>query len=178
MIFNVAGLMTGPVGGELRFHFENETVEHDRRRFRDVVARGRLMRTDCTVYADLKASAVFDAECSRCLDDAATQLNIEFQEEFSATNTDLMRNERAWLDDIDAESGDGNDEALTIDADNVLDLATPLWQALSAAMPMNPLCRPECRGLCAGCSADLNHRTCRCQPVAASNPFLRLQADS
>ena len=67
MLFNVSALLTGSVGDEIKFHFADETLEIDDLFFRKVEARGKLMRTDRTVFADLKVKAVVDAECSRCL---------------------------------------------------------------------------------------------------------------
>ena len=32
------------------------------------------------------------------------------------------------------------------------------------AMPMKPLCRPDCRGLCPECGTNLNVTTCSCEP--------------
>jgi len=56
-------------------------------------------------------------------------------------------------------------------ADLILDLAGPeldvtevVRQHLLMALPMAPLCRPECRGLCPLCGADRNERACACTP--------------
>lgn len=160
MLFNVSALLTGSMGDEIRFHFANETLENDGLLFREVEARGKLMRTDRTVFADLKLRAVVDAECSRCLVDTETDISIDFAEEFRPINIDLMQDHRNWFDDYGTYE---NDEALTIDSTNVLDISVALWQGLSAAMPMNPLCAPTCKGLCAGCSVDLNLEICNCK---------------
>jgi uncharacterized protein len=34
------------------------------------------------------------------------------------------------------------------------------------ALPMQPLCRPDCRGLCTRCGANLNQGACSCAPQA------------
>ncbi len=159
MFFNVSGLLTGSVGDEIRFHFAHETLQNEGLSFHEVEARGKLMRTDRTVFADVKVNAEFDAECSRCLNETVALLSLDFAEEFRPHNVDLMTSHRNWFDEYGT---DENDEALTIDPTNVLDISTALWQGLSAAMPMNPLCNPECKGMCAGCSADLNTGTCLC----------------
>ena len=75
-------------------------------------------------------------------------------------NVDLMASHRGWFDEYGTYE---NDEALTIDSTNVLDISTALWQGLSAAMPMNPLCDPTCKGICARCSAHLNVVNCKCK---------------
>jgi uncharacterized protein len=40
--------------------------------------------------------------------------------------------------------------------------------ALLLELPLAPLCRPDCRGLCARCGADLNAGPCSC--VADRDP--------
>ena len=35
-------------------------------------------------------------------------------------------------------------------------------EQLYLALPMKPLCREDCRGLCAECGANLNLTTCGC----------------
>ncbi len=47
--------------------------------------------------------------------------------------------------------------------DHVLDLADMLREQFYLALPMRPLCRPDCRGLCPGCGIDRNVDTCQCQ---------------
>ncbi len=38
-------------------------------------------------------------------------------------------------------------------------------------LPMRMLCREDCRGLCAGCGADLNREDCRCEEAGNHGPF-------
>ena len=166
MLFNVAGLLIGSVGDEIRFHFAHEFLENDGLSFREVEARGKLMRTDRTVFAELKVDALFDAECSRCLNDTVMPLRLDFAEEFKPLNADLIAGTRGWFDDYET---DENDEALTIDSTNVLDISTALWQQLSAAMPMNPLCDASCKGMCSGCSVNLNSGACDCSAGRSGN---------
>ncbi len=48
---------------------------------------------------------------------------------------------------------------------HVIDLGQLMLEQFQLAVPMKPLCRPECRGLCAICGTNLNHATCDCKPV-------------
>jgi len=43
-----------------------------------------------------------------------------------------------------------------------IDLSDEVRQSVMLALPMRALCREDCRGLCAGCGADLNRESCRC----------------
>jgi uncharacterized protein len=49
------------------------------------------------------------------------------------------------------------------------DLTDMVREQVDLALPMNPVCRNECRGLCAQCGADLNRGPCNC-PAAPSDP--------
>jgi uncharacterized protein len=47
--------------------------------------------------------------------------------------------------------------------DAAIDLADLVREQLYLALPMKPLCRPECRGLCPQCGTNLNRETCGCE---------------
>jgi uncharacterized protein len=44
----------------------------------------------------------------------------------------------------------------------VVRLAPIAEERVQMALPMKPLCRPDCRGLCPGCGKDLNLGPCAC----------------
>lgn len=58
-----------------------------------------------------------------------------------------------------------DDEAYPIEGDQV-DLAPLVHDAVFLDLPIAPLCRPDCKGLCATCGADLNEGPCHCPPAA------------
>ena len=43
------------------------------------------------------------------------------------------------------------------------------------ALPMKPLCRDDCRGLCSMCGANLNRSTCDCKHDFADPRFAALK---
>jgi uncharacterized protein len=43
-----------------------------------------------------------------------------------------------------------------------IDLEPMLRDALTLALPLNPVCREDCAGLCAHCGKDLNEGACDC----------------
>lgn len=81
-------------------------------------------------------------ECSRCLKpvsgDAAARLRELFEEE--------------------PEEG----ETYRLDIDR-LDLEPAVRETVMLELPLQPLCRPDCKGLCAQCGADLNDGDCGCE---------------
>jgi len=42
-------------------------------------------------------------------------------------------------------------------------------------LPLKPLCREECKGLCSRCGADLNQGPCGCPEIENESPFALLQ---
>ena len=56
-----------------------------------------------------------------------------------------------------------------IDEHNILDLAEAVRQYALLAMPMKPLCRENCVGLCPTCGCNLNERSCKC-PTSPVDP--------
>jgi uncharacterized protein len=51
-----------------------------------------------------------------------------------------------------------------------LDLADLSAEQIELALPMKPLCRPECRGICLRCGANLNEWECACPADSGSDP--------
>ena len=47
-----------------------------------------------------------------------------------------------------------------------VDVADVAREQILLALPMQPLCRPDCRGLCPRCGANLNQGACDCAPEA------------
>jgi len=52
--------------------------------------------------------------------------------------------------------------------DEVLETEPMLREQLQLNLPMKPLCRPDCQGLCPRCGADLNLERCDCAPMQDS----------
>ncbi|MCB1033196.1 MAG: DUF177 domain-containing protein [Acidobacteria bacterium] len=57
-----------------------------------------------------------------------------------------------------------------------LDTAQIFMEQLQLNIPMKPLCRPDCAGLCPHCGADRNEETCGCAEQAADPRWAPLQA--
>lgn len=86
------------------------------------------------VLATGRASARVVGECVRCLADVEDDLDVDF--------TELYLYDDATEDELALE-------------DEQLDLEPVLRDAVVLALPHNPLCDPECPGLCPTCGARL-----------------------
>ena len=86
------------------------------------------------------AVAPLSGECARCLDPLTSTIEVSFQE--------LYR----YLPDPDEDQDDGEERFLDGD---YLDLEPAFRDAVVLALPLSPLCRDDCPGLCAECGAKL-----------------------
>jgi uncharacterized protein len=102
------------------------------------------------------AAATLELPCSRCLEWDQLPVDIAF---------DLTYLPQA------ANAGEGELEVAEDDLETAfyehqqIDLAQLLREQFYLAIPMKPLCTPECRGLCPACGINRNLATCECQPT-------------
>ncbi|CAL9412290.1 putative protein [Streptomyces sp. enrichment culture] len=96
------------------------------------------------------ARATAEGECVRCLEPVELELEADFQEMFSYPDADDRGRPVAEPGD-DAE----DDEDRLFVEDGLIDLETVLRDAVVLALPMQPVCREDCPGLCAECGARL-----------------------
>ncbi|WP_224249472.1 YceD family protein [Hyalangium gracile] len=109
------------------------------------------------------------APCKRCLVDVKLELPVSFTlnlvPESLVRGDDILdedeKDERAQgetggsfeLEDADEEVFDGK----TIDLDPIV------REQVLLALPMNAVCREDCKGLCAQCGQNLNEKQCGCE---------------
>lgn len=68
------------------------------------------------------------------------------------------------------------DLEITYIAEDFLDLAMVLTEQVQLRIPFQPLCKEECKGVCANCGADLNVGRCACSKIVTRNPFSALKS--
>jgi uncharacterized protein len=83
-----------------------------------------------------------------------------------------------WDDELDVELiellGSAPDDDYPLEG-QVADLEAPVRDAVLLGLPLVPLCRPDCVGLCAECGADLNTGSCPGHQDKADSPFAALR---
>lgn len=65
---------------------------------------------------------------------------------------------------------------LTQEGQAHVDITEDIREAVLLALPANPRCRSDCRGLCPVCGADLNPGPCGCPAQPESGPWSALDA--
>lgn len=124
--------------------------------------RGRLTieksGEQVTVRGALEAEARLD--CVLCLAPARLDLRVPF-EIFAERSGGRRKGEQAELE---------RDDYMLFHDGRQLDLREEAREALLLEVPIAPKCRPDCRGLCPRCGADLNQGPCGCASRADDRP--------
>lgn len=113
---------------------------------------------DVVVTGEIAASVPLT--CSRCLEEFRVEVRPTVDVRYVPRPV-LRHDGELDSDDLDLDFYE-NDE---LNLDSLVETETTL------ALPMKPLCRAECRGLCAVCGANRNVVACACQ---TSTPEPRL----
>ena len=112
-----------------------------------------LVRTDRGILVEAKLRTSVELTCSRCLTLFQYPITMNIAEEYLPT-ADIVSGAPLSLPD---EPG-----CFTIDKNHVLSLAEAIRQHALLVIPMKPLCRRDCAGLCPSCGHNLNRGQCHC----------------
>ena len=125
-----------------------------------VQGKARLMRTNRSILVKGEMATEVELTCSRCLGLFKYPLKMNLEEEYYPT-ADVDTGAALPLPD---EPG-----CFTIDQDHILDLTEAVRQYALLAIPMKPLCKENCAGLCPFCGQNLNRGPCGC-PLKSADP--------
>ncbi|HEY3238685.1 MAG TPA: DUF177 domain-containing protein [Acidimicrobiia bacterium] len=106
----------------------------------------RLESLTGAIVASGRVRGRWSAVCSRCLVPLETDFDLHLREVF--------------------EEDPVEDETYPLRHEEI-DLEQPLRDVVVPELPIVPLCRPDCVGLCATCGANRNEGPCDCPTVPA-----------
>jgi len=136
------------------------SVATDSREFRlddGAMLKGRLEASKGRAYR-LKGSLSARARvtCVRCLEifdfPVCEVLDLSY----------LPQSDNVALDEQQDRSLDEEEMAVSFYRDDAIDLGHLVWEQIVLSLPMKPVCRPECQGLCPECGTNRNRETCSC----------------
>jgi uncharacterized protein len=154
---NIGFLIKSPIGTRRDFDFD-----YDQMRLGEDLSvsgfRGRvtLDRTQQGLLLQGDFEGRVQLECVRCL--------IPFTQELKWTFSDLYAFDKQNM----SESG------LLVPEDAQINLEPLLREYALLEFPINPICKPDCKGLCPVCGEDLNLADCGHRPESDS-PFAVLK---
>jgi uncharacterized protein len=122
----------------------------------DVAVEVRFEAVSEGVLATGTAIAPLAGECARCLTPLTSSVTASFQELYLYADGRHDSRDRHDKHDRHDEQDEQGDEGIIYHLDgDLLDLEPALRDAVVLALPMSPLCREDCPGLCAECGVPL-----------------------
>lgn len=106
-----------------------------------------------------KARGEARMECGRCLAGYLQNLDLEF---------DVFCAKVQYSNVVSHKAVDEEDGGIHPHDGRVLSIDGEIREAVILGLPMQPLCRETCAGLCPRCGEDRNQGPCRCARTAAS----------
>ncbi|MFC2012821.1 DUF177 domain-containing protein [Chloroflexota bacterium] len=126
----------------------------------------RLIRTNRGILAKGVLDTEVEVNCSRCLSPFLYPVSLSIEEEYFPV-IDVVSGTPLALPD---EPG-----CFTIDEHHILDLNEAMRQYALLAIPMKPLCRQDCAGLCPRCGQNLGQGPCACPPQKKDSRWAKLR---
>lgn len=124
---------------------------------------GSVKRDGTAVTLTGRVTSELSVPCSRCLEPFTVPVDATFETrfvppgEFAEATADT-----ADSGEIEG-AGDGPVMGLAEYRDETIDLDEAVREQFFLALPMKPLCREECLGLCPVCGTNRNREQCGCK---------------
>ena len=131
---NVGFLIHQSVSSSRDFYFDLPSIflEPDLN-LKHLTGKARISRTSQGLLLQAELQAVINADCVRCLSNIDQQLSTEFTELYAFS----LRT--------------ASEPELILPEDGYIDLGPLVREFLVLEIPINPLCHPDCHGICAMC---------------------------
>ena len=124
-----------------------------------------------------------EAPCKRCLTEATLALpgtfTLNLVPESLARGEDVLSEDE--VEEKERRQGESGGSFALDDADEevfdgkVIDLEPIVREQVQLALPMNAVCREDCRGLCPKCGQNLNEKQCGCETKFEDPRFAALK---
>ena len=111
----------------------------------DLAGVAHITRTPQGLLLQVKIRATHLTECVRCLTEFPEDLETEFTELYAFSHRSTT------------------DSGLLLPDDYQINLIPLVREYMLLAMPISPLCKPDCKGLCPTCGENLNETSCNHQ---------------
>jgi uncharacterized protein len=133
MRIDVSQLLKEPVGSEREYQINGTANIMGNDTISEVQGKVKLIRTNRSILVKGEFNTAVEVACSRCLSIFSCPLKLSFEEEYLPVDESPLPADEAGM--------------FTIDENQTIDLTEAVRQYALLAMPMKPLCRPDCSGL-------------------------------
>ena len=119
----------------------------------------RLTKDSKKIRLTGRLRTTLEVECSRCLDAFRVPVDADLDQMFLPEGTEIT----GASDDDDEDGGQEADAGVSFYKDDTIDLGGLMRDEFYIALPMKPLCKVDCKGLCPVCGVNWNRETCTCK---------------
>lgn len=152
LVWNVSGLLGESAGAVRDYAVQGIGISDDDEITLGAPIEGRihLGRTNRGLLVDADFTTMLATECARCLREITVPLAFEIHDE-ALPVIDIHSGRAVALSPEDAEAG-----VIRLTDHHELDLEQPIREAIVMAIPIAPLDREDCPGLCIVCGWPLD----------------------
>lgn len=154
--FNFGFLLAANPGDSRRVEMDYPAVRLEELHLEPLTGYFKASRTASGIYLRGKLISFAEAECARC--------NAVFRHPI-----EIHLDDHYYLPEV-APPGE-----YIIDETGKLDLGPLVREIAITAVPMQPICKAACQGLCVECGANLNEEDCGCEEDDIDPRFAILQ---
>lgn len=150
---NIGFLINSTIGASRDFPFDiKKMLLGGDLSVQNLSGKARFSRTPQGLLLQGEFSLSVGLSCVRCLDDFEQQFHVSFTELYAFDKKNM------------------SESNLLVPEDGQIDLEPLLREYSFLEIPINPICKPECKGLCPVCGENLNLKDCGHHPESES-PF-------
>lgn len=117
-----------------------------------VLIEGKVYSIGGALEISAQITGEYKTECSRCGQPIVGKLSGEL------------------FESLDSDFSDIDEECISISG-NVIDISGSVEACIFESIPLQPLCREDCKGLCPVCGIDLNKNECNCDDTVYDPRF-------
>jgi uncharacterized protein len=152
LVWNVAGLLGQTSGAVRDYAVSGVPVDggEDFTLAEPIEGRVHLGRTNRGLLVDADFTTTLATQCARCLRDITVPLAFEIHDE-ALPAIDIHSGRALTISPEDEELG-----VIHLTAHHEIDLEQPIREAILLALPIAPLDREDCPGLCVVCGLPLD----------------------
>ena len=122
-----------------------------------------VQRRGQNVFIEGEVALTLTFACSRCLEGFSYPVEVSFRHTLRPKGKGRVATREIELSAEDLEHG-------TYDEDDI-PLVSVIEEHLLLSLPMKPLCKEECKGLCPKCGTNRNEEDCKCLESIEGSPF-------
>jgi uncharacterized protein len=150
---------------------ESLGTQEDLRLIGRILVSGQLYPVDGGAFSFRgRLDTAVETGCVRCLELFAMDIHQDLDLLY------LHQSENVGPEDDEERELFDKDMAVGFYQDDKIDLKHMIWEQVYLALPMKPLCKEDCRGLCPQCGTNLNLSTCSCERETVDPRLATLKA--